>query len=255
MWTLIWVVFALYFSYLIYRTLDNLRPEKRIENLENSARALKTSALRDDLRHGKEQEQYVLDETEGDYLHLKEKYRHDQKQRLQLALDWYEYTSAIHTISCAIDSLMVDVDFELVKEEVKEPHVKRHEIERRFQEMRGAKFVDRWNQWSSEHPSPSLNDLPKHVGSANEVQFETSNEGKPLGHEQLKPCTTSDTRLLLLAISAVPFVIGAIIAAAIPGKKDWCIGLGVTISAALLILSTWLAPRIEAKKSRAGKKR
>jgi len=57
---------------------------------------------------GKELDKYVLDATERDYLHLKERYKHDVQKRLELAVDWSEYAKAVRELSSARDMLDVD---------------------------------------------------------------------------------------------------------------------------------------------------
>ena len=165
MWNLIWMAAGLILAYQILKFLDNLRPGKKIENFEVAAIDMKAKALEDNLSLGREQEKFVLDETERDYIHLKEKCRHDQKKRMQLAEDWYQYTCAIYELSSASDILDVTTDFDMHKEKIIEPHAQRHEIEKRFQELLDAECIDRWNQWGEANPSPSIGEMLNSIRS------------------------------------------------------------------------------------------
>ena len=115
---------------------------------------------------------FVLDATERDYLHLKEQFKHDEKKQLELASDWCEYAEAIRDLSSAADLLDVDMSqnaYENYGESAKEPHIKRHEIEKRFQTLRGEKLEDRWDQWGDLNPSRTLADVLNNVDKQEEM--------------------------------------------------------------------------------------
>ncbi len=156
----IWVIYS------VYKHWENSKPEKKVEELEASAVFWKEQALKDLLHLGKAQLEFVLDATERDYLHLKEQFKHDEKKQFELASDWCEYTKAINDLSYAGNMLDVDMSqnaYENYGETAKEPHIKRHEIERRFQTLRGEKLQDRWDQWGKMNPNP-LDEVFRPVG-------------------------------------------------------------------------------------------
>lgn len=114
------------------------------------------------MKLGREIQSFVLEGTERDYIRLKERNAHDAPKRIQLAQDWLTYTEALMEISSARDMLNVDMGenpLETFEESVKEPHIKRQEVERRFQEALGETYQDRWLQFLSKVPEALELDL------------------------------------------------------------------------------------------------
>jgi hypothetical protein len=75
---------------------------------------------------------------------------------LELVKDWCDYTDAMHKLAYARDMLDVDTGdnaYDTYGDRVKEPHITRQEIEKRFQEALGKKFIDRWVEFREKKPN------------------------------------------------------------------------------------------------------
>jgi len=131
---------AWYLLYSIGKYFEARKPENIIEKEEKVARFIRENLMRNPLGLNNERELYVLRVMEDKYIHLKEKFKHDPKMGIRIAKDWTDYVSAISEIFTA--SEMLDVDsgegvFERHDERVREPHIRREEIEKRYNELLG----------------------------------------------------------------------------------------------------------------------
>lgn len=137
---------VVYIAYLIYKWWEGRQHWKKIQNYEKSAEALKEDAEKDLMKLGKEEIKHLSELIESDYLYLKERHKHDQKKLLEFAKDYCDYLEALSDISSARDLFDVDMEagaHDRYYEAVKEPNIKRYEIEKRFQEILGQTVEDR----------------------------------------------------------------------------------------------------------------
>jgi hypothetical protein len=140
--------------------MEASKPSKKIESLEAEVISRMERQQKSDVfkfKNCKKELEFVLQKTKQDYLNLKEKYR-DEGTRFELANDWNNYTSRISYLGLGLNLIKEDPNGPLFKNQtvddviknINESHIERIKIEKKFQEMLGNKFIDRWNECTEE---------------------------------------------------------------------------------------------------------
>ncbi len=107
----------------------------KIINLEKEADA-NLKFLFDDIRkrNFKDWEQR-LEKMRLDYIALKEKFKHDKKQLLKLAIDWKDYTNNFYDLNTHVEIKIEAMGDEVYDKLIEETEVVLREIEKRFSKL------------------------------------------------------------------------------------------------------------------------
>ena len=144
MGTIAIIILVVVAIYAISRFLQRQNPKHIFENMEraieeiekngNISRQVIFAERVIDVSELKE----AIEEMEKKYIRLKEKFKHEPEKRIKVVRDWFDYLNALREFYFAAKLLDVDMEegaSDRFDEKIKEPVIRKDEIEKRFDEL------------------------------------------------------------------------------------------------------------------------